>query len=252
MLSLLVLLATGLTAERASATTITVLGTEAFALGQQGALFATNTVNVGGTTATATADVLAGHLGALVSTTSPAGAGLVQDPWIFLTIAVNDAGPDDVLTMDMRFNGTFTSGGGTAYFEITDPTPVQTSAISCNTFNVNNYGVPCRAQVFGEPVFIGNTIQVTIPLNGVDTMSFQWLMDAGTTGIGTVDFLNSADFSLTVPNGTVILNNPGGRLFQTPSTASTVPEPGTLVLLGGGLILAARRLTAGRSRGTRE
>jgi hypothetical protein len=243
--ALLVCLATCVITAHANAATISIVSTDAHALSKDGALVAMDTLNLSDTTLEAVADVAAGHLGGLASTTNAAGTAIFGT-WIIMTFNFFDTTPDDFLTMDMSLNGTYALGGAFAAFSILDPTPVQTSGIGCGHFNDVHYGVPCRAQSFPQPVFFGNAIEVVIPIDGVDSMTLQWTLDAGTGGIGTTNFLNSADFSISVPDGTVITNDPGGRLFHPHAAVTPVPEPATLLLLASGCVMTARRLRSGK------
>jgi hypothetical protein len=92
-------------------------------------------------------------------------------------------------------------------------------------------------------------MQTMISLDNVDNLYLTWQLSLGSSGAsGSADFYNSYDVSITAPTGTVIVNNPGGSLFQTP--AASVPEPNSSLLIGLGLLFTAlfarRRFGAGR------
>jgi hypothetical protein len=216
-------------AARANAGTITVTSTLAVAGPNEDPFFATYENSNALSTSKAVADVASGHLGALISALPGGTAG--ADALVVLGLSFQDMTADDFLTMNMSLHGTFTPGSGAeADFFVDDGTSVTNAAtISCNSFNVEFHGVPC---------FPAATVQALVPLDNVDSLFLTWLLQPGIGTIsGTADFFNSDDFSITVPNGTVIINNPGGNLFQTPVTSS-VPEPNLSLLLGPGLVFA--------------
>ncbi len=78
--------------------------------------------------------------------------------------------------------------------------------------------------------------RIVIPLANLDTLGLTMLLQPAITyAPAYADFLNSADFTITVPAGTNLVNNPGGTLFQG---VTAVPEPNPGLLAGSGLILA--------------
>jgi hypothetical protein len=212
---------------------ITVTGTSATAAvmdcNKQAPLFTTCSQSNAAGTGTAVADVLAGHLGVLASATAQTFIGSTAT--LFIGLALNDMTADDFLQIDMSLHGSFTNapGNGAAVsLSIDDTNSISTVGIGCNLYNVQNYGAPCYPG--------GGTLRTTIPLANLDTLYLNWLLQPG---LGTPpafsDFLNSADFTLTVPSGTNLVNNPGGTLFQVPG--QTVPEPNPSLLVVSGLLL---------------
>lgn len=217
-------------ATRASAGTITITGTLAVAGPNEAPLFATFEKSDALATSRAVADVASGHLGALVSSLPGGTAG--ADAVVVLGLTFQDMTADDFLTMNMSLHGTFTPGSGAeADFFVDDGNGVTNAAtITCNSFNVQFHGVPC---------FPANSVQAVVPLDNVDSLFLTWQLIPGIgVASGTADFFNSDDFSLTVPDGTIIVNNPGGNLFQTQSQTTAVPEPNSGFLLGSGLVFA--------------
>jgi hypothetical protein len=213
----------------ANAGTITITSTLAVAGPNEDPFFATYENSNALATSKAVADVTSGHLGALVSALPGGTAG--ADALVILGLSFQDMTADDFLTMNMSLHGTFTPGSGAeADFFVDDGTSVTNAAtITCNSFNVQFHGVPC---------FPATSVQALVPLDNVDSLFLTWQLQPGIGGAsGTADFFNSDDFSITVPNGTIIVNNPGGSLFQTPETSS-VPEPNLGFLLGPGLVFA--------------
>jgi hypothetical protein len=229
-LALLMFLAACSMATRASGGTIIVTSTLAVAGSNENALFATFEKSDALSTSKMVADVTAGHLGVLVSVLPGGTAG--ADAVIILGLTFQDMTADDFLTMNMSLHGTFTPGSGaTADFFVDDGNSVTNAAtISCNSYNVQFHGVPC---------FPANSVEAVVPLDNVDSLFLTWQLLPGIGGnSGTADFFNSDDFSITVPNGTVIVNNPGGSLFQTESQTTAAPEPNSGLLLGIGLVFA--------------
>jgi hypothetical protein len=229
LMRIFVFLAACLMAARANAGTITVTSTLAVAGPNENPFSATYENSDALATSKAVADVASGHLGALISALP--GGTASTDALVVLGLSFQDMTADDFLTMNMSLHGTFTPGSGAeADFFVDDGTSVTNAAtITCNSFNVQFHGVPC---------FPAATAQALVPLDNVDSLFLTWLLQPGIGGAsGTADFFNSDDFSITVPNGTVIINNPGGNLFQTPVTSS-VPEPNLSLLLGPGLVFA--------------
>jgi hypothetical protein len=219
----------------APAGTITVTSTSALAAAincnMSAALFATCAQTVGPGTAKAVTDVLAGHLGVLSAITANTFAGATAA--MSIGLALNDMTEDDFLEIDMSLHGSFTNapGNGAAVsLSIDNGDSINTVSIGCNYYNVQNYGVPCFPG--------GGTLQTMIPLANLDTLSLSWLLQPGLGAAPAFsDFLNSADFTITVPNGSTLVNNPGGTVFHVPGQ-SDAPEPNPSLLAGSGLILA--------------
>ncbi len=229
-MALLIFLAACSMATRASAGTITVTSTLAVAGPNEDPLFATFEKSDALATSKAVADVASGHLGALVSSLPGGTAG--ADAVAILGLTFQDMTADDFLTMNMSLHGTFTPGSGAeADFLVDDGNSLTNAAtITCNSFNVQFHGVPC---------FPANSVQALIPLDNVDSLVLTWQLLPGIGGAsGTADFFNSDDFSITVPDGTIIVNNPGGNLFQTQTVTSPVPEPNSGLLFGSVFVIA--------------
>lgn len=206
--------------------------------------------------AVAVASVPDGHLGAsaFVYSSSPRlGARGLADAGV--TMSFTDVTPGDFIQVQTFLNGSFApvmGDGGTVSlfvsknFDSSDFAGVEGSGISCSYYNQQYNGSACRSQIYGQPVTNGSAIVFDIPLVNIDTLALQWELQVGASNGGSASFLNSADFSVVVPEGTYINGNPGGALFSGASEASgnSVPEPGTLALLGLGLV-PALLLTAG-------
>jgi hypothetical protein len=149
-------------------------------------------------------------------------------------LALDDMTSDDFLQIDMSLHGSFTNAlGNGALVSLTIESGdgiIEVPSIGCNYYNVQNYGVPCTPG--------GGTVRIIVPLANLDNLYLTWLLQPA---VGTPpaysDFMNSADFTITVPNGTKLVNNPGGSLFQV-SGQTSVPEPNADLLLGSGLVLA--------------
>jgi hypothetical protein len=230
----------------ANAAIITVMSTEATAAGGSAfgvsdPLFASDSQSFQFASGSAVADVLSGHLGAFASSVNNAPLNGPVEAFILMNLAIDDAQPTDFIEIDMSLNGSYTpGGGGRVDLTETDPIVQVLASIGCNSFNDRFHGVSCWAGVGpGDPGHAGNAVQVFIPLDGLDSLSLTWFLTLGLSsspGSQVSDFLHSADFSILVPSGTTIVNNPGGDLFQTPGQAA--PEPGGMLLLGSGLVLA--------------
>ncbi len=229
----------------ARAGAITVLGTSATAhvmnCDQQGRLFASCSQSNANGTGTAVADVLAGHLGVLAGYTAPTYIG--STAYMGLGLALNDMTSDDFLQIDMSLHGSFTNApgnGASVSLTIEDgDSIIGVPSIGCNFYNAQTTGDPCSPG--------GGVLRATIPLVNLDNLYLTWLLQPGLGPPPAYsDFLNSADFTLTVPNGTTIVNNPGGTLFQSPGQTG-VPEPNSSLLVGSGLLLA---LLLGKSTAT--
>lgn len=213
----------------AHAGTITVTFTSATAAAiscyDNAAFFATCSDSNSVGSASAVADVLSGHVGAAVSASSQGyvagGAGL--------TIAMNlqDFTDADVMEIDMSLQGSFYNGGAIASLFVDDGNSITTYAIACGDGEVFLYNVPCKPD--------GGIERAFIPLANLDTLDLIFQLQPGITNVpGFANYLNSFDSTIKVPNGTVIVNGPGGTLFQPQSVAT--PEPASLLLLDSGLM----------------
>lgn len=213
---------------------ITVTGTSATAAtmtcNKTAPLFAQCSESAPAGTASAVADALAGHLGALVGVTAQGFVGATA--YMHVSLALQDMTADDFLEVDMSLHGSFTNAPGNGArvdMNVDNGDSLYTVSIGCNFYNVQNYGVPCYPG--------GGAVRQIIPLVNLNNLYLTWLLQPA---VGTppayADFLNSADFTITVPNGTNLVNNPGGTLFQTPGVTG-VPEPNPGLLAGAGLIL---------------
>jgi hypothetical protein len=227
-----------LTCAHAGAGTITVEGTLAFANGVENPLLATYDHSTALGSSRSIADVLAGHVGAFTSV-APGGSSPGGIAFVEIGLSFQDMTADDFLLVDLSLHGTFTPGsGGEADFYVDNGDFVQNAgSMSCNSYNVQYHGMPC---------YPATSMQVVVPLDNVDELFLTWQLQANIgVASGTADFYNSFDFSIIVPDGTTIVNNPGGSLFTTAPTAS-VPEPraGGLMCVG----LLACFMVAGRRR----
>jgi len=130
---------------------ITVTSTSAFVAtmncNKTAPLFAQCSESVAAGTATAVADVLAGHLGALVGATAP---GFVTSlAQVGVGLALNDLTSDDFLQIDMSLHGSFTNapGNGANVSLIIDDGNeiIGAPAIGCNFLNAQS-GDPCNSE----------------------------------------------------------------------------------------------------------
>jgi hypothetical protein len=255
-----IFLAACLTARYADASTIS-FSSSAAACGDvfhctasTGPVFAANsstfTTADGTLSGSAVADIAAGHLGAVAESTY--NASVTADA--FMEILLGLGGNVPVLTFRMEFAGAF-ANGGFADFSLIDTAPGGLGGlfgVTCRpTFPAGCIGGDNFSAVAGNPL----AFNLTIPVAGVDLLDLTFLLQATTGHGGTSlnpaksDVLNSLDFTIIVPDGTVIANNPGGGLFQTetPTAPGTVPEPATLTLLATGLVVACRGRRARRT-----
>jgi hypothetical protein len=188
----------------------------------------------------AVADVAHGHLGAFAQ--SNYNASVTADAGIQMDLGIG-AGAT-TMTIAMNFAGAFAHGS-----------EANVSLVDSDLGGL--FGITCRPTIVGYcaggdnfSLVQGNPLafNVVVPLAGVDALHLTFLLQATTAHSGThlapatADILNSLDFTIIVPDGTVILNDPRGTLFRTESQGSTdpqaVPEPSTAALLGGALLVA--------------
>jgi hypothetical protein len=185
-------------------------------------------------------DPSGGHLGASAANITGTGSVLADADAAF-GLSISDVAAGDFITIVTNLSGSFApqfGNGGTVSLYLQSGTdPIETSAISCSYYNELNNGSSCRSQVYGQPVASGTQLLFNVPLDGVDSLSLQWFLQVGASGPGGfASFLNSADFSITVPEGTVINDhNLGLTVLQVPGGSPSVPEPATIALLGVGL-----------------
>jgi hypothetical protein len=207
----------------------------------------------GTVTLAAVASLASGHLGASAANSGTGSSGLAQG-WVGMVLNISDVTAGDFIQLQTTLSGSFApvlGDGGTVSLAVQpNSDPVQGSAISCSYYNAIYNGAGCRSQIYSQPVQNDNTQMIfDVPLIGVDTLWLQWYLQVGAGPGGSASFLNSADFSILVPDGTVINGNPGGTLFQIPgssgsgsgSGSASVPEPGTAWLLAAGLICMGLR-----------
>ncbi len=255
-------------ANHASAMTISVIDASASTSGTQ--------TSASGGISTAVANLSTGHLGAAVdgpNLASVAGIGGAYAQ-VFFGLVFGDTTPGDTITISVSLHGSFSPGTGGIVNFYTEPAagfPVTNqAAISCNTFNQTFHNTACWGGLFGDPIGSAtNSLTFTLLVDD-GTMYFNPLLQVAVgnapEGPVSVDFLNSADFFITVPDGTVIAANPytddpGTTLFRTASGAviatgtegggtgtNAVPEPNSLSLL----LFALLGVTVHRRRGARR
>jgi hypothetical protein len=206
----------------------------------------------------AVADLATGHLGALVE-----GLG-VTDAYadVSFGLVFGDTSPGDVITFSLSLHGTFSPGSGgivNFYSQPGTQGPVTNlAAISCNTFNQTHYGSACYGGTYGNPGAVTSSLTFNVPVDD-GTIYFNPLLQTqgGSAAVPFADFLNSADFVIIVPDGTVVAANPvtdtpGTTLFRTVSgtVITTVPEPSTALLFaaGGIAVMVTRGHVATRGR----
>lgn len=262
-IALLIVFASWLAATQANAMTISVIDASASSSGSQ--------TSASGGISEAVADLSTGHLGAAVDGLGISGA-YAQ---VFFGLIFGETSLGDTITLNVSLHGTFTPGTGGIVNFYTEPSagyPVTNqAAISCNTFNQIFHGSDCWGGLYGDLGSATNSLTFTLPVDD-GTVYFNPLLQVavGSSAVNPihVDFLNSADFSIIVPNGTVIASNPftdapGTTLFRTASGTiittggngsgtgtNSVPEPNIISLLATGLIAATvvrRRRTSVKS-----
>jgi hypothetical protein len=178
----------------------------------------------------AVADVFAGHLGVFESSSGPSSASS-NVAYFTITFSVSGAMPGDFLTAQMKLNGSFTPGGG-ATAQLLDFDFGNLMTVTCNQYNVTNYGMGCVSGYSSGPPVLSNMITYNVPLDGRSSVTLQGVLQVGAaTAPYSLDFLNSADLTFTVPSGTVVNGNPGGNLIQ-----GAVPEPTADALLFTGVL----------------
>ncbi len=224
----------------ARAATITVVSTlaEAGAAAgadtcfMQSAFQATCSASAGFGSGKSVADVLSGHLGAFVGASGPGYVSAGAE--VLVNLAISDATDTDFLEVDFTLDGSFNNGGATASLYVDDGNSISTTQLACGPGQILFHGAPC---------FPLGVQQVLIPLSGVDNLYLTMLLQPALLyAPAYADFLNSADYKITLPEGATLINNPGGTLFQTPG--APVPEPSTGLLLGGAFVV--KRLLAKR------
>jgi len=213
-----------------------------------GPLSADASFSDGTVTLAAAASLASGHLGASAVNSSTGMTGLAQ-AFTNLVLNISDVSVGDFIQLQTTLSGSFApvlgDGGTVSLYVQKNSEPIQTSGISCSYYNAVYNGAGCRGQIYGQPVQ-NDVTQLTfdIPLIGLDSLGLEWILQVGAGPFGSASFLNSADFSITVPDGTVINGNPGGTLFQIPGSSGSgsgtgpvsVPEPNSVSLLTLGLI----------------
>lgn len=213
----------------AHAGTITVTSTSAFAATMVCNHVSTFTASCSDSTssgsASAVADVGSGHVGASVGASAPGFVTAIGQ--IVVNLDLKDFTDQDLLIIDMSLAGSFNNGGAIASLFVDDGNSVTTYAIACGDGEVRLYNVPCKPD--------GGTQQVALNLSLYDSLSLTFQLQPGISNVpGFAAFLNSFDSTIHVPNGTTIVNGPGGTFFQVHS--ATVPEPASLLLIGAGLM----------------
>ena len=240
----LMFLAACLTAAHASAGTITVTSTLAQAAAincyATGPTFATCSESHSYGSAASVADAGAGHLGAYLGASAP---GYVNGFAQFLMgLDLNGFTDADFLEIDMSLKGTFSAGGATAslYFDTGDS--FSANSISCGSGILQTTGSPCTVDGVQQDIF---------SLANLDHVGLTFLLQPALTYAPTfADFLHSMDFTIKVPNGTTIVNNPGGTLFQ--GSVASVPEPAPALLIGSCLIAISPWRRILRRRGCKK
>ena len=218
-----------ITPARAGTITVTSTLAQAAAINcyATGPTFATCSESHSYGSAASVADAGAGHLGAYLGASAPGYVnGFAQ---MLLGVALNDFTAVDFLEVDISLQGSFSQGGATASLYVDTGDSFSATQISCGAGNLQIYGTPCAPG--------GGFQQVIIPLANLDNLGLTFLLQPALAyAPAFADFLHSMDFTIKVPNGATIVNNPGGSLFQTP--AASVPEPNSSLLISSGLAFA--------------
>jgi hypothetical protein len=233
---------TVLTPARAGMITVTGTLAEAAAIHcyQDGTTFAMCSESPPYGSATSVTDIDAGHLGAFLGASAPGYVnGFAQG---LVGLSLSDFTDTDFLEIDFSLHGTFSNGGATASVYVDTGDSFTTYQISCGPYYEQNYGRSCSSD---------GTQQAIIPLANVDTLGLTFLLQPALTyAPAFADFLNSMDLTIQVPDGTTIVNNPGGTLFA--SQVTSVPEPSAALLTVLGLIAMSPSGRILRGRGCKE
>ena len=209
----------------ARAGTITVTGTLAEAAAihcyQTGTMFATCSESPSYGSATTITDIGSGHLGAaLIANSQGYVSGFAQG---VIGLSLSDMTDTDFLEIDFSLHGTFSNGGATASLY------VETGEGSFTTYQ-NSCG-PYYEQYYSRSCASDGIQQAIIPLANTDTLGLTFLLQPQLLQAPAfTDFLNSMDFTIKVPDGSTIVNNPGGTLFE--SQVTSVPEPSAALSTG--------------------
>lgn len=224
----------------ARAGTITVTGTLAQAAAihcyQEGTTFATCSESQSYGSASAVTDIDSGHLGAFLGDSAPGYVnGFAQG---LIGMSLSDFTDSDFLEIDFSLNGTFSNGGATASVYVDTGDSFTTYQNSCGPYYEQYYSRACASE---------GIQQIIIPLANLDTLDLTFLLQPAITyPPAFANFLNSMDFTVQVPDGTTIVNNPGGTLFESQVTA--VPEPSMALLTALCLIAIYRAGRCCKSR----
>lgn len=228
-----------------------------------------------GATAQAFSDIASGKLGAL-ATSGNLGRGTGEAEAVFsedLTFLPMQAIP---ITVSMEFTGVITGGqasgptgrsfvfqvavnNGSGNFGLTGidgPTNVTTFAsgagVSSSFTTTSTETDTSLARGAIDITLTETSVVNTGPSGDVIISAFLHAQEApAILGVeSTVDFLDPASFSFSVPAGTPFSFD--GFLETPPAVTSSVPEPGSLLLLavGASLVLIPRRRRAHACRGT--
>jgi hypothetical protein len=233
---------TVLTPARAGMITVTGTLAEAAAIHcyQTGDTFAMCSESPSYGSATSVTDIDSGHLGAYLGASAEGYVnGFAQG---VVGLSLSDFTDADFLEIDFSLHGTFSNGGGTASIYVDTGDSFTTYQISCGPYYEQYYGRSCSADGIQQAI---------IPLANLDTLGLTFLLQPAITyAPAFADFLNSMDFTIQVPDGTTIVNNPGGTLFE--SQVTSVPEPSAALTTGLGLIAISPWRRILRRRGCKK